>query len=90
MSHLTELDQEINISQLEYDKEKVEILHHDPNDPVVKITHAEMLEVEEEIPEEDLIEGVEATEETAEGEAEGVEEGAKEETKESEKQEEQK
>ena len=68
VSSLTEIDQAITIAELSYDKEKVTIVSNENDDLVVKITHAEMEEVaeEEEVSEEDLIAGMEATQETAE------------------------
>lgn len=78
VSHLTEIDQGVNVGELKYDREKVEIVDLDPETLVVKIDYAEMEEEpeEEEVSEEELIEGMEVTEEkeVAEGEEEKAEE----------------
>ncbi len=79
VSNLKEIGDVITVAQLEYDREKVEIVGQEDDEPVVKLDSAVYEEEveEEEVTEEELIEGVTATEETAE-EAEG--EGAAEAT----------
>jgi len=60
------------IDDLNYDREKVEITEHAPEDVVASLDYATIEEEpEEEVAEEDLIEGLEATEE---GSKEGIEE----------------
>ncbi|MFC1700251.1 50S ribosomal protein L25 [Patescibacteria group bacterium] len=69
VSGLTEFGQGIAISQLKYDKEKVEIPDVDPEEFVVRLDEVIIEEEpEEEVSEEEALEGIEATEETEEGE----------------------
>ncbi|MFH1648117.1 MAG: 50S ribosomal protein L25 [Patescibacteria group bacterium] len=76
VSELTEFGQGINISQLKYDREKVEIPDIDPEEFVVRLDEVTIEEEpEEEVSEEAALEGIEATEETAAEEIEGGEEG---------------
>ena len=79
---LKDLDTIITVSDLNYDKTKVEILDHEENEPVAKLDYAVMEEEpEEEISEAEAIEGIETSEEKAKEEgAEGEErkEGSKE------------
>jgi len=72
VSHLNEIGDGIAISELEYNREKVEIVNKEEDEFIVKIDHAEMEEEpeEEELSEEELVAGVEATEEKEEGEEE--------------------
>jgi large subunit ribosomal protein L25 len=77
---LKDLDAIITVSDLNYDKSKVEILDHEENEPVAKLDYAVMEEEsEEEISEAEAIEGIETSEEKAkkEGEEENKE-GSKE------------
>ena len=80
VSHLKELDQAVTVGELNYDKEKVEIVSAEDEDLVAKVDYAEMEEIEEEeeLTEEELVEGVEATEEKAEGEEDEAGEGGEE------------
>jgi large subunit ribosomal protein L25 len=72
ISGLTEVGQGVTVGEIKFDKEKVELIGVDAEDLVLKIDFAEMQEVEEsELSEEELIAGVEATEETA-GEDEDI------------------
>jgi large subunit ribosomal protein L25 len=77
VSNLTEFGMGVNISQLDYDREKVSIPDLDPEETVVRVDEIVIEEEPEEevISEEEAIAGVEATEEKEEGEEEG-EEGA--------------
>ena len=73
VSHLEAIGQNVLVSELKYDKSKVEILDISPEDMVVKIDYAEMQEeVEEVVDEAALIEGMEVTGEKPE-EEEGAE-----------------
>jgi large subunit ribosomal protein L25 len=78
VSRLSEIDQGITAGELNYNKEKVEIIDVAQEELIVKIDYAEMEEEEEEeeLSEEELVEGVKATEEKDEIEEE--EEGEKE------------
>lgn len=89
VSGLEEIGDSINISDLQYDSDKVEIVEHQPEDTVAVLDYATIEEEEEEevLTEEELIEGLEATEEREEEEGEAVE-GAEETTPEPEKAEE--
>lgn len=82
VSGLEAIGQNILVSELKYDRDKVEILNAKADDMIVKIDYAEMQEeVEEVVTEAELIEGMEVT-----GEKPEVEEGAEgEEGKEGEK-----
>lgn len=84
VSKLTEVGAGITVGELAYDREKVEIVDLEEDEIIVKIDYAEMLEEEEtEVSEEELIAGVEATEEKPESEEEGEgEEESKEKTEE--------
>jgi len=75
---LTDMDAVVLARQLDYDREKVEIVGAEPDEIVVKLDYAQMLEEEEEeveVDEAEAIAGIEATEEKEEGE-EGEEEEA--------------
>jgi len=78
VSGLAEIGTGLTVAVLEYDKEKVSLVGYEDDELVVKLDYAEMEEEEEEVvSEEELIEGVEATEETAvEGEEGAESEGA--------------
>lgn len=67
---LPDMDSAVLISDLDYDKEKVEVVDLDPDEIVVKLDYAQMLEEEEEeeIDEAEAIADIEATEEKEEGE----------------------
>lgn len=72
-SGLGEIGEGITVADLNYDREKVEIVGLEEDALVVKMDYAEMAEEEEEeISEEEALAGIEATEETA---AEDGEEG---------------
>jgi len=72
VSGLKEIGAGLKVMDLEFDREKVELVNAEEEDLVVKIDHAEMEEEpEEELTEAELIEGVEATEETTEEGEEG-------------------
>lgn len=77
VSNLQNIDDAITVNELNFDKEKVELMGVEDEDLVLKIDYAEMEEEpeEEEVSEEELIEGIEATAETAEGEGEETTEG---------------
>ncbi len=81
VSHLEAVGQSVLVSELKYDRSKIEILGITPDDMVVKIDYAEMQEEPEEVAvsEAELIEGMEVTGEKPEGEegAEGAEGGEK-------------
>jgi large subunit ribosomal protein L25 len=79
VSNLNEFGMGVNISQLDYDREKVSIPDLDPEETVVRIDEIVIEEEPEEevISEEEAIAGVEATEEKEEGEEEGEEGGEK-------------
>lgn len=70
VSNLTEFGMGVNISQLEYNREKVSIPDIDPEETVVRIDEIVIEEEPEEevISEEEAIAGLEATEEKEEGE----------------------
>lgn len=71
VSHLSEIGQAVTVGELNFDREKVEIVDLEDDALVVKIDYAEMAEEEEEeveLTEEELIEGMEVTGERAEGE----------------------
>ena len=72
VSRLAEIGDGITVAELEYDKEKVEIVGLEEDMMIVKVDYAEMEEEpEEEVSEEEALEGIEATEETAEDGEEG-------------------
>ncbi len=76
ISGLGEIGAGVTVGELNYDHDKVSIVDLEADELVVKLDYAEIQEVEEEeeVSEEELIEGMEATEETAkEGEEEGAE-----------------
>ena len=87
VSKITEVGEGLKISDLEYDREKVELIDHEPDELVVKIDKATMEEEVEEVApvtEAELVAGVEATdeltpEEKAEREAKEKEKKEKEE-----------
>ena len=87
VSKITEVGVGLKISDLEYDRDKVELVDHEPDELVVKIDKAEMEEEVEEVApvtEAELVAGVEATdeltpEEKAEREAKEKEKKEKEE-----------
>jgi large subunit ribosomal protein L25 len=62
---LADMDSTVLVSDLEYNKEKVEIVGIEPEEIVVKLDYAQMLEEEEEeeIDEAEALAGIEATEE---------------------------
>lgn len=73
VSGLEDMDSAITISELGYDRDKVEIMDLEPDEIVVKMDYAQMLEEEEEeeeIDEAEAIAGIEATEEKDEEEGE--------------------
>lgn len=76
VSKIKEVGDGITIDQLEYDKEKVELINVEPEDLVIKLDYAEMEEVEEETtmtPEEieaAALAQMEVTEETADEDGE--------------------
>ncbi len=74
VSGLEEIGDSLTIADLDFDESKVEIVEHTPEDIVVVLDYATIEEEEEEevLTEEELIEGLEATEEKAE---EDLEEG---------------
>lgn len=73
VSGIAEIGGGITVGQLSYDREKVEITGFGEDELVVRLDYAEMQEEEEpEVSEEELVEGIEATEETA-GEGEETE-----------------
>ncbi len=79
ISNLDEVGAGITVGELIFDKEKVEIIGLEEDEIIVKIDYAEMLEEEEEeVSEEELIAGVEATEEKPEEEGEEAEEKSEE------------
>jgi large subunit ribosomal protein L25 len=79
VSNLAEIGEGITVGQLDYDKEKVEIMDIEEEELVVKLDHAQMAEEEEtEVSEEELIEGMEATAEAEETDEEGGAEEPKE------------
>lgn len=81
VSALAEIGDGITVDQLNYDKEKVELIDVEPDDVVAKIDYAVMEEEPEEeevVDEAEALEGIEATKE---GEKED-EEGSEEETEE--------
>lgn len=64
VSKVTEIGEGIKVSDLEYDKSKVEIVDIDPDEWVVKVDYAiQQEEEEEEVSEAEALEGIEATEE---------------------------
>jgi large subunit ribosomal protein L25 len=66
---LVEIGDSIKVADLQYDREKVEIVDNDPDDVVAILEHAQAEEEEEEeVTEEELVAGVEATEEKEETE----------------------
>jgi large subunit ribosomal protein L25 len=67
MSGISEIGDGITISQLDYDRSKVEIVDYEEDEIVAKIDYATMAEEPEAetVSEEEAIAGVEATEETA-------------------------
>lgn len=77
VSHLEEIGDAVTVGELEFDREKVEIVGHEEDAVVVALDYAtiEEEEEEEELTEEELIAGMEATEE-----AEELEEGEETET----------
>ncbi len=77
VSGLTEIGQSINVSQLNYDKEKVSIPDIDPEEDLVRIDEIVVQEEVEEAPvsEEEAIAGLEATEEKKEEETEEENQG---------------
>jgi large subunit ribosomal protein L25 len=82
VSGLAEIDAGIMVSDLAYDREKVEIVGAEEDALVVKLEHAVMEEeAEEEISEEEALAGIEATEEKGVEEGEGAEEGGKSDSK---------
>ncbi|MBN1162813.1 50S ribosomal protein L25 [Patescibacteria group bacterium] len=70
VSKLTEVGAAVTVAQLDYDREKVEIVDVEKDEAVVRLDYAQMAEEEEEVSEEELIEGIEATEETEKDEEE--------------------
>ncbi len=64
-AELQDIDSSITITDLKYDREKVEILNQEPEEIVVKLDYAQMLEEEEEeeIDEAEALADIEATEE---------------------------
>ncbi len=73
---LEDMDSTVLIDNLEYDREKVEIVGVEPDEIVVKLDHAQMLEEEEEeVDEAEAVADIEATEEKEP--EEGVEEEGK-------------
>ena len=79
ISHLKEIGQAVTVAELNFDKEKVEVVGAEDDELVVKIDYAEMAEEEEEeVSEEELIEGMEVTGEKECEEGEEGEEGEKE------------
>ncbi|EKD99579.1 MAG: hypothetical protein ACD_22C00230G0003 [uncultured bacterium] len=86
VSNITEIGDAITVSQLEYDKTKVELPGYEPDDVIVKIDNAVMAEEPEEetVSEAEALAKVEATEELSEEEKKAREEAkAKEEGKDS-------
>lgn len=72
ISLLSEIGQSVTVAELKFDREKVEVVDLESDELVVKIDYAEMEEEpEEEITEEELVEGVEAAEEREIKEEEG-------------------
>ena len=89
VAHLEEIGDGITISELKYDKDKIELMGEFEDDELIlKITYAEMEEEEEEVDEAAAIEGMEATEEGAEEEGSDGETEAASETSAEEKSEE--
>lgn len=83
ISQLMQIGDGITIGQLSYDRNKVEISGFEEDEPVVRLDVAAMQEVEEpEVSEEELIEGIEATEEVSGEEDEDQPSGNEEEEKE--------
>ena len=80
VSKIAEIGEGISIGDLDYDKEKVEIVDLEKDEMVVKLDYPMEEEEEEEVSEEELIEGIEATEEgvVEGGGTEGIGEKAKE------------
>lgn len=78
ISGLQEIGDSVLISDLTFNKDKVELVGYEEDDVIVKLDYAEMQEVEEEeeVDEQALIEGMEATQETAADADEGGEEKA--------------
>ena len=72
VSGLATIGEGIKVSELKFDKGKVELVSAQPDDLIVKIDSALMAEIVEEVPvtEEELVAGVEATEEKVEEEGE--------------------
>ena len=84
VSALQEIGDGITVSQLNYDRDKVEVTDNEEDDYVVRLDYAQMEEEpeEEEVSEEEAIAGVEATEELTEEEIKAREEEVKEKEKE--------
>ena len=70
VSNLIEVEQGVAVNQLDYDREKIEILNTKPDELVVKMSHAKMAEEEAEgvVDETAAVESVEATKELSEEE----------------------
>ncbi len=68
VSGIEEIGDGITVSQLDYDRNKVEIVGHEEDEMIVKIDHAVMEEVAEEVSEEEALAKVEASEELTEEE----------------------
>ncbi len=74
VSALKNIGDGISISDLKYDKSKVEIVDNEPEDLVVKLDHATQEEVEEEVSEEEALSKLEATSEKVDKETDEDEE----------------
>jgi hypothetical protein len=78
--NLEDMDSFITVQDLEYDRDKVEIVDTEPDEVVAKLDYAQMLEEEEEeeIDEAEALADIEATEEKEPSEEEEKEEEAEE------------
>ena len=65
VSEVTEIGKAFTMADLSFDKEKIEIVDFDPEEPIVKIDYATMEEATEEVDEEAAMESLEATQEKA-------------------------
>ena len=76
ISSLSEIGAGITVSELTFDKDKVEIVSNEDDDLVVKLDYgvSEEIEEEEELTEEEMLENVEVTSEKPDDEEEGSEE----------------
>lgn len=66
VSELSEIGQGVSISELSFDKDKIDLIGHEDDDLIAKLDYAvqeEVDEEEEELTEEEMLEGVEATKE---------------------------